>query len=87
MVTSFREEARAGGRDPRTIPIVVRANNQLSDQPLGSERGPFSGSPEQIRADLDRAEGTGLTHVFFDLGFGEAPIGDYLRLLERLRPE
>jgi hypothetical protein len=65
---------------------VVRANNQLSNQPLGPDRGPFSGSAEQIRADLERAGELGLNHVFFDLGFGEAPLADYLRLLEQLRP-
>jgi probable F420-dependent oxidoreductase len=86
MVTSFREAAGAAGRDPSSTQIVVRANNQLSNQPLGPDRGPFSGSAEQIRADLERAGELGLNHVFFDLGFGEAPLADYLRLLEQLRP-
>ena len=86
MVNTFHEAARAAGRDPSALPIVVRANNQFADQPMGTERGPFSGSAEQIRADLERAEGLGLNHVFFDLGFGEAPIAVYLGLLEQLRP-
>jgi probable F420-dependent oxidoreductase len=86
MVTSFRDESRAAGHDPSTLPIVVRANIQFTEQPLGADRGQFSGSADQIRADLERAGGLGLNHVFFDLGFGEAPLADYLRLLEQVRP-
>ncbi len=86
MVATFRTEAQASGRDPSTLPIVVRANIRFSAEALGPDRGAFNGSAAQIREDLKRAEGMGLNHVFFDLGFGEAPIADYLRLLEQLRP-
>ncbi|HZT06990.1 MAG TPA: TIGR03619 family F420-dependent LLM class oxidoreductase [Chloroflexota bacterium] len=84
MVTRFRDAARAAGRDPSTLQFVVRANNQLSDAPLGNDRGPFSGNAQQIRDDLTRAEGMGLTHVFFDFGFVETPIDPQLRMLEQL---
>jgi hypothetical protein len=86
MVDGFRAAAQAAGRDPSTLQIVVRANNQYSDQPLEDNRGPFSGSPDQIRADLDRASGMGLSHVFIDLGFVETPLEQQLRFLEQLRP-
>jgi alkanesulfonate monooxygenase SsuD/methylene tetrahydromethanopterin reductase-like flavin-dependent oxidoreductase (luciferase family) len=86
MLAAYRQAAQAAGRNPSALPIVVRANGQWSEQPLGDDRMPFSGTADQIRADLDRAAGLGLSHVFFDLGFGEAPIANYLRLLEQMRP-
>jgi probable F420-dependent oxidoreductase len=86
FVNQFRDAARAAGRNPDSLPIVVRANNQVSDQPLGDDRGPFSGSVDQIRADLDRSSRLGLNHVFFDMNFAETPVEVQLRLLEQLSP-
>jgi len=87
LVGGFKDAARAAGRNPEALPIVVRANNQVADQPLGDDRGPFSGSVEQIRSDLQKAEQLGLTHIFFDLGFVETPVERQLRLLEDLKPD
>jgi probable F420-dependent oxidoreductase len=86
MVDGFRAAARSANRNPDTLQIVVRANMQFSDQPLGADRGPFAGSVEQIRADLERARGMGVNHVFFDLGFVETPIEQQLRFLEQFSP-
>jgi hypothetical protein len=86
MVEGFRAAARSANRNPDTLQIVVRANMQFSDQPLGADRGPFAGSVEQIRADLERARGMGVNHVFFDLGFVETPIEQQLRFLEQFSP-
>jgi alkanesulfonate monooxygenase SsuD/methylene tetrahydromethanopterin reductase-like flavin-dependent oxidoreductase (luciferase family) len=83
-VKRFRVAAEAAGRNPDSLRIVVRANALLSAQPMGSDRGPFSGSVQQIRDDLARASGIGLGHVFFDFGFVETPVEDQLRALEQL---
>ncbi len=85
MVAAFNEAARAAGRNPDALQIVVRANNQVSDGPLGDDRGPFSGSVDQIRGDLQKAEEMGLNHIFFDLGFVETPVDRQLRFLEDLK--
>jgi probable F420-dependent oxidoreductase len=86
LVDGFREAARADNRNLNSLQIVVRANIQFSDQPMEPDRGPFSGSPDQIRADLERAGGMGLNHIFFDLGFAETPVEQQLRFLELLAP-
>ena len=76
--------AKAAGRDPSTIQVVVRANNQVTAQPLGADRAPFCGTAEQIKEDLARASEMGIGHVFFDLHFAGTPIDEQLRLMERL---
>jgi probable F420-dependent oxidoreductase len=86
MTGAYRAAATAAGHDPNRLPIIIRANNQITQQPLGDDRGPFSGTPDQIKADLDRTSGMGINHVFFDLGFLEAPISDFMSLIEGVRP-
>jgi len=86
FVGQFREAARAVGRNPDTLPIVARINNQVTDQPLGDDRGPFTGSVDQIRADIERADRIGVNHGFFDLNFVETPVDVQLRFLEELSP-
>ena len=84
-LATFRQAARAAGRDPDRLLIVVRANNQVSEQPLPEPRTPCSGTAEQIAQDLARLRAMGVNHVFFDLNFVETPVDVQLRLLERLR--
>ncbi len=84
-IQGFRAAARAAGRDPARLRVVVRANNQLSEQPLPDPRPPFSGAAQQIAEDLARARGLHIDHVFFYLNVAETPADAQLRLLERLR--
>ena len=76
MFTGLRTMAVAAGRDPDDAALVVRANLHLTARPLGEERGIFTGSPEQIAAEL-----------FFDLTFspGIATLDGLLAGMERLR--
>jgi probable F420-dependent oxidoreductase len=83
-VDLFRGSARAAGRDPDVLQIVVRANVRISEQPWAADRPPLSGSPEQISEELDRLRGMGINHVFFDMNFAPTPIDEQLRLMERL---
>jgi probable F420-dependent oxidoreductase len=85
MVTGFRQAAQAAGRDPNSLQIIARVNNQLSPQPLGADRGPFNGTVDQMREDLDRAAGVGVNHLFFDFGFVETPVDDMVRVLQQLK--
>ncbi len=84
-ITQYRSLVLAAGGDPAQKLIVVRANSQISKQPLPEPHPLLSGSLEQIRADLVRLEQTGANHVFFDLNMSSTPIDDQLRLLEQLR--
>ncbi len=47
-VGTFRSLAKAAGRDPDKLLIVVRANSSLSEKPITGQRSPLSGSVEQI---------------------------------------
>lgn len=84
-IQGFRQAVQAAGRNPEGMPIVVRANAQLSTQPLPDPRPMFSGTVEQIKEDIARMEQIGANHVFFDLNMSSTSIDDQLRLLERLR--
>lgn len=86
IVRGFRAAAQAAGRDPASLPIVVRANNSFSATPMEGQRPPLSGSAGQIREDLDRVARLGIDHVFFDLVFAGASIDDQVRFLRELRP-
>ena len=52
LISGFRAAAQEAGRDAATLPVVVRANVPISEQPLGEDRPYLGGSPDQIAADL-----------------------------------
>ncbi|MBI1894244.1 MAG: LLM class F420-dependent oxidoreductase [Candidatus Rokubacteria bacterium] len=87
MMTHLREMAKAAGRDPSTLELVVRANLHVTAQPLGADRWIFSGSLDQIKADVDRVRALGANEVFFDPTFSpDAQTAEaYLASMERIR--
>jgi hypothetical protein len=66
---------------------VVRANLSITQEPLGKERGIFSGAPEEIKADIKAVRTLGANELFFDASFspGVRSEGDFLRILEEIR--
>jgi len=87
MIPQLREMAKAAGRDPARLEVVVRANVHVTPEPLGGKRGIFGGSLEQIREDVGAVRALGVSEVFFDPTFspeGQAP-EPYLQTMERLR--
>src|SRR2546429_5059489 len=52
------------GADPATLPIVVRVNGNVTDQPP-RDRTPMTGTVDQILEDMDRLEGLGAGHAFW----------------------
>jgi probable F420-dependent oxidoreductase len=84
LVEGFRGAARAIGRDPAALKVVVRVNNAIAPAPLPEAGRAFlSGSAAQLAADLARLLPLGIDHVFF--GTGAAPtVGDEVALLEEL---
>jgi hypothetical protein len=75
--------ARAAGRAPERLEVVVRANVQVTEKPLGVSRPPFSGSFDELKRDIEAVRRLDVSELFFDPTFSlpEAP-GAFL---ERLR--
>ena len=78
----FRDAAAAAGRDPRSLPVLLQVNGNISERPL-DERGPLLGSVEQVAADLERATDLGVEHVYWNSSDGD-PL-QQLPLLAQLR--
>ncbi len=74
-IQTVREAAREAGRDPDTLRYIVRGVIRL-DEAAADPRDPLSGSPEQIRGDLDRLASEGVSEVFLDLNWDPAVVGD-----------
>jgi probable F420-dependent oxidoreductase len=77
---TFREAARAAGHDPAALPVVVRVNGEITDEPAQG-RQPLTGSVEQVVADLPALEKLGVREVFWSM---DAEPDDQLRRMERL---
>lgn len=87
MFGSIQQMAKEAGRDPSTLKMIVRANLELSDKPLASERAIFSGTMEQIKEDVAGCQKIGAHEVFFDPAFGPRgqKLDRWLELMEQLR--
>lgn len=87
MSAQLRELAKAAGRDPAALEVVVRANVHITPQAQGGKRWIFSGSFEQVKEDVDRVRDLGVNEVFFDPTYspdGQTPEA-FLACMERLR--
>jgi probable F420-dependent oxidoreductase len=87
MMAGLKDMAKAAGRDPASVEVVVRANLSITQEPLGKERGIFSGVREEIKADIKAVRTLGANELFFDASFspGVRSEGDFLRILEEIR--
>ncbi len=83
MVSRFRAAAEAHGRDPASLPVMVRANVPIDDAGLGDDRPFLGGSPVQIADDLERLQELEVDHVFFT-NLRQPPIDEQVRLLADL---
>lgn len=87
MFGSIRQMAKEAGRDPSALALVVRANLEISDKPLGKERFIFFGSLDQIKEDIQACRGIGADELFFDPTFmpGAQQLDGWLELMEQVR--
>ncbi len=87
MVTQLREMAKAAGRDPAALEVIVRANLYVTPRPVAADRWIFSGSLEQIKEDISQVRAMGANELFFDPTF--SPDGltaeAFLACMERIR--
>ncbi|HWP84412.1 MAG TPA: LLM class F420-dependent oxidoreductase [Terriglobia bacterium] len=87
MSRQMREMARAAGRDPSRLEVVVRANVEFWDKPRPKEGFIYTGTAEQIQEDINATKALGVTEIFFDPVFSAdgSSIDRYLRRMEQLR--
>lgn len=65
IVATFRTAAGAAGINPDSLPVMLQVNGNVTADPQ-DERGPLTGSPEQVAADLDHAATLGVEHVYWN---------------------
>jgi probable F420-dependent oxidoreductase len=84
MFEGIKETARNAGRDPSELELVMRANAELTDTPLGDDRDPFCGTTEQIAADIAATKEIGATQLLFDPTFDPTvrSLDDYVGRME-----
>lgn len=82
-ISTFREAEQKAGREPGSLPIVVRVNNSLTDEPL-DERGLLGGSVEQVAEELPRLEELGVDEVFWSMDYVPTPPEAQIARMERL---
>jgi probable F420-dependent oxidoreductase len=87
MFDSVREMAKAAGRDPDSLQLVVRANLEVTKSPLGNNRMIFTGTLDQIHADVEATRKIGADEILFDPTFlpGAQKLDRWLGLMEEWR--
>ena len=87
MFSSIRQMAKEAGRDPSSLRMIVRANVEITDKPMGSKRVIFNGTLDQIKEDAAACNRIGAHELFFDPTFYSAAqsLEGWLTLMERLR--
>ena len=69
MFEGIKEMAREAGRDPSALELIVRANVEMSDSPLGKGRADFTGTLDQIADDVVATRKLGAAEILFDVQF------------------
>jgi len=87
MFAGIQKTAKEAGRDPASLAMVVRANLQITEKPLGKERMIFFGTRDQIKDDIAGCRRIGADEVFLDPAFtrGGQSLEHWLALLEQFR--
>lgn len=84
----FESAAAEAGRDPSTLPTVIRCLVNLTDEPIADEARPVAwGTWEQVRDDVVRLKEGGVDEAFFDVSFvaDNTDRNSVLGYLERFR--
>jgi probable F420-dependent oxidoreductase len=86
MFAGLRTMAVEAGRQPDDLALVVRANLYLTADPIVGERGIFTGSLEQIGADIAATHALGAAELCFDLTFSPdiETLSGFLELMGQL---
>lgn len=84
MMEGLKGMAKEAGREAQ---VVVRANVNITDQPMGDDRFIFYGSLDQIKADVATTRELGVDEIFFDVSFSPdgASVDGFLKRMQQLR--
>jgi probable F420-dependent oxidoreductase len=86
-IGTVRDGARAAGRDPEALRIVVRGVVDLVDDEPEGQRRPLHGTREQVLGDLAALGAQGVTEVFLDLNLSPRVSLEYAeRVLDAFAP-
>jgi len=85
MFGSIKQMAKEAGRDPEKLQMVVRANLEVTQKPLGNDRPIFTGTFDQIREDAAACAGIGAHELFFDPVFQAKSLNQWLEFMEQVR--
>jgi probable F420-dependent oxidoreductase len=80
-INTFRNAARAAGRDPDALMIVVRLNGKA----MGPDRPILTGTVQEMAKDISRLRSLGVHHAFLDLNFASTPLDGFLRWMEQVQ--
>lgn len=64
LLRVFHRAAEDAGHDPAVLPVIVRVNGVITDEPQQA-RAPMTGIPAQVAEDADRLAALGVQHVFW----------------------
>ena len=85
MFASIQQMARDAGRNPSALSMIVRANLEITKDPLPAGRFVFSGTEEQIKEDIAACRRIGAHELFFDPTFVANSLDEWLSLMDRVR--
>jgi probable F420-dependent oxidoreductase len=83
----LKQMAEAAGRDPSALQMVVRANLELAEHPLGPDRMIFAGTLDQIQRDIEGCRQIGAHEIILDPTFsaGAQRLERWLEIIEQVR--
>lgn len=87
MYDGLKGMAKAAGRDPGTLVMIVRANVEVREAPRPKDGMIFTGTMAQIREDVEACKRIGAHEIIFDPTFGPGAqeIDRWLALMDQLR--
>jgi probable F420-dependent oxidoreductase len=87
MFDGVKEMARAGGRDPSKLELIVRANVEITAKARPADGMIFTGTLAQIKEDVEGCRRIGAHEIHFDPTFqpGAQQLDRWLGLMEQLR--
>jgi probable F420-dependent oxidoreductase len=87
MFEGLKQMAKAAGRDQLTLQLVVCANVEMGSKPRPTDGAIFTGTVDQVKADIDACKRIGAHELHFDPTFmpGAQTLERWLRLMEEWR--
>src|SRR5574340_817951 len=87
IMAGLREKAKAQGRDPAALQLIVRANVYVTEEPLGNDRWPFTGTLQQIQEDIKATRAIPADDLFFDIVFSPdgVSLDRFFKRMEQIR--